>query len=90
MQIQNTGGLCWSCTNGFYKLLSSVLRHEERDTILAMLTILPDAPPTNARRILRCLRSQFIRAGRHPKNVTAAATVENSNHNSMIQCQLLN
>ena len=51
--------------------------HEKRDTILTMLT----PPPRNARCILWCLRSQFIPAGRDPKNLTAtaaAATVENS------------
>ena len=44
-----------------YYLLTSVLRHEERDTILTMLTI------PNARHISRCLRSQFISVGRDPE-----------------------
>ena len=35
-------------------------------------------PPPKARRILWCLRSQFISTGRDQKNLTAAATVENS------------
>ena len=42
----------------FYKLLTSVLRHEERDTILTMLTIL--CYPTHARCILLYLRSLFV------------------------------
>ena len=52
---------------------TSVLPHEERDTILIMLTI------PNARHISWCFRSQFIFSGRNPQNLTAAATVENSN-----------
>ena len=47
-----------------------------KETILTMLTILSD--PTNTQRILWCLRSQFIFTSRDPKNLTAAATVENS------------
>ena len=44
----------------FYWLLSSVLRHEERDTILTMLTI------PNARRILWCLRSLSVEICKTP------------------------
>ena len=47
-----------------YKFLASVLRYEERDTVLTMLTI------PNVRRILWRLRSRFISAGRDPKNST--------------------
>ena len=43
----------------FIQILVSVLRHEERDTILTMLTILSDLHP-NVRRILRCLRSLSV------------------------------
>ena len=42
-----------------------------------MLTILC-WPHPKVRCILSCLRYQFISAGRDPKNLTAAATVENS------------
>ena len=44
----------------------------------------------NARRILWCLRSQFISTGRNPKNLTAATTVDNSilclNGRNLILC----
>ena len=49
-----------------------VLWHEERDTILTMLTI------PNVWHVLCCTRSQFISAGRDPKNLTAVAAVKNS------------
>ena len=80
-QIQNTGELCCSGTNAFinFWLLSSVLWHEERDTILKSLsyhTML--TTPPNIQHILGCFRSQFIFAGQDPKNLTAAATIENS------------
>ena len=48
VQMHNTGGFYSSPTNGFINFLNSVLRHEERDTILTWLTIL------NAWRILWC------------------------------------
>ena len=63
-----------SGTNGFNNFLTSILQHEERDTIPTMLTLSPRAP----QRILWCSRSQFISAGRDPKNLTAAATIETS------------
>ena len=50
----NTGGLCHFRCKMFYKLLTSVLRHERRDTILTMLTI------PKVRRILWCLRSLWV------------------------------
>ena len=89
----NSGGLCCSGTNGFINFLTSVLRHEARDTILTMLSI------PNVRHISWCFRSQFIFAGRDPKNLTAAATPENSTvclygpmstFNSMVGPQVLN
>ena len=42
----------------FINFLTSVLRHEDRDTILAMLSILSDA--TNVRRILWCFGSLSV------------------------------
>ena len=51
IQTQDTGGLYCLTYERFINLFSSVLRHEERDTTLTMLTI------PNARRILWCLRS---------------------------------
>ena len=47
-----------------YKLLTSVLRHVERERILTMLTILSDS--TNAWRILRCLRSLSVEICKTP------------------------
>ena len=51
----------------------------------------------NVRHISWCFRSQFIFAGRDPKNLTAAATVENSTQwqrtqlsACMVQSQFLN
>ena len=38
VQLQNTCGYCCSGMNAFINFLTSVLRHEERDTILTMLT----------------------------------------------------
>ena len=45
--------------------------HEERDTILTIVT------PSQRAAHLKSLRSQFISAGRDPENLTAAATVVN-------------
>ena len=59
----NSGGLCCSGTNGFINFLTSVLRHEARDTILTMLSI------PNVRHISWCFRSQFIFAGRDPEKL---------------------
>ena len=42
----------------FYKLLTWVFRHDERDTLLTMLTI--PSGPTNAQCILYCLRSLSV------------------------------
>ena len=50
-----------------YYFLTSVLRHEERDTTRIMLTILSD--PTNVRRILLFLK---ISVSRDPKNPTTS------------------
>ena len=60
-----------SCPNGFINFLSLVLRHEERDTILQSLSKSFYANSTpNVRHISWFLRSQFISAGRDPKNST--------------------
>ena len=64
IQIQYKGGLHCSGTNAFINFLTSVLRHEERDTILTMLTILSD--PLNAQRILWCLRSRSVEICKTP------------------------
>ena len=56
--IQRQADFVVSGTNAFINFLTSVHRHEERDTILTMLTILSD--PTNALRIPWCLRSLLV------------------------------
>ena len=83
----------------FYSLLSSVLWHEERDTILKSLSWSYYANPTpNFWHITWCFRSQFIFTGWEPKNFTTATTIENSTlclelqkleiYASMVQFQL--
>ena len=60
-------------------LLTSVLRHEERDTSLKSLSLSYYVNNTpNVRHISWCFRFQFIFAGWDQKNVTAAATAKNS------------
>ena len=61
-----------SDTNGFINswLQSMATRGERHNSYKPMLTILCWLHP-NTRRILWCLRSQFISAGRDPKNSTA-------------------
>ena len=49
-----TGGICCFGYERFYQLLTSILRHEERGTILTMLTI------PNAQLILWCFRSLLL------------------------------
>ena len=63
-----TSGLCCSGTNGLL-ILTSVLRHDERDTILTMLT------PSRCTAPLVMFK---ISVSRDPKILTLAATVENS------------
>ena len=57
-----TGGLCCSCTNAFINILTSVFRHEVRDTILIMLIILSDPHQPAAH-----LTMFKISVGRDPK-----------------------
>ena len=72
----NAGGLFCSGTNPF---INSWLRFFDTRRETQFLLCWPYyADPTNAWRILWCIRSQFISAGQDPKNLTAAATVENS------------
>ena len=91
-QIQNTGGPrhC-SGTNAFINFLTSVLQHEERDTILTILTILSD--PTNTLCILWCLRSLLVEIWKtqlHLQNPTLNFQLNGSNSTfaCMVQCQL--
>ena len=72
MHIQIQADSFISDTNGFinFWLQSMVTRGERHNSYKPMLTIL-SWPHPNARRILWCLRSQFISASRDPKNSTA-------------------
>ena len=91
----NRRSLCCSDTNSF--IINFWLRffNTRRETILkslsyhTMLTTLP-----NVRHISWSFRSQFIFAGRDPKNLTAAATVETQLYgrelHSLTQWQQLN
>ena len=63
-----------------YSLLSSLLRHEERDTILKSLSSLYNTP--NVRHITWFFRSQFIFAGRDPKNLTVCLNGRNPNYST--------
>ena len=72
MQIQantNTYANRWTLLFRFYSLLTSVLRHKERDTILTILTPSPR---------MAHLVVFKISVGRDPKILIAARTVENS------------
>ena len=75
MQIQADS--C-SGTNAFINFLTSVHRHEERDTILTLLTI------PNALRILWCLRSLSVEIR---KTQLFDSTVESPTLNSMAETQ---
>ena len=72
IQIQIQADSFVSDTNWFinFWLRSMATRGERHNSLKPMLTILCWTRP-NARRILWCLRSQFISAGRDPKNSTA-------------------
>ena len=66
-----TGGLCCSCTNAFINILTSVFRHEVRDTILIMLIILSDPHQPAAH-----LTMFKISVGRDPKKPTTSSMVK--------------
>ena len=68
----NTGGLCFRYER-FINFLKSAHCNMRRETRFLLCW-----PHPNARRILWCLRSQFISAGWDPKNLTTAVMVENS------------
>ena len=56
---------------------SSLIRGERHNSLKSFVSYYANITP-NIRHISGCFRSQFIFAGRDPKNLTDAATVENS------------
>ena len=82
----NAGGLFYSGTSGFINFWLPFFDSRGETQFLkvfrnhTMLTI-----PTNVRHISWCFRSQFNLAGRDPKKLTTAATVENSTQRQRTQ-----